>query len=89
MSTVRVNDNIKKEVTPILEDLGLSLSEAINIFLHQVKLNKGIPFELKYPQFSDEMLESIKEANEMMKHPEKYKAFSSVEEFMEDLHNEI
>lgn len=47
MSTVRINDDIKKEVTPILEDLGLSLSEAINLFLHQVKLNNGIPFNLK------------------------------------------
>lgn len=47
MSTVRINDNIKKEVTPILDDLGLSLSEAINIFLHQVKINNGIPFNLK------------------------------------------
>ncbi len=47
MSTVRVNDKIKEEVTPILSDLGISLSEAINMFLHQVKLNNGIPFELK------------------------------------------
>lgn len=47
MSTVRINDNIKKEVMPILDDLGLSLSEAINIFLHQIKLNNGIPFTLK------------------------------------------
>ena len=35
MSTVRINDNIKKDIMPILDDLGLSLSEAINIFLHQ------------------------------------------------------
>lgn len=47
MSNVRINDNIKKEVTPILDDLGLSLSEAINIFLHQIKLTNGIPFTLK------------------------------------------
>ena len=47
MSTVRINDNIKKEVTPILDDLGLSLSEAINIFLPQIKLNNGIPFSVK------------------------------------------
>lgn len=47
MSTVRINDDIKKDVTPILDDLGLSLSEAINLFLHQVKLNNGIPFSLK------------------------------------------
>ena len=47
MSTVRVNDDIKKEITPILNDLGISLSEAINMFLHQIKLNNGIPFKLK------------------------------------------
>lgn len=50
MSTVRINPKIKEEVTPILSELGLSLSEAINIFLHQVKLNNGIPFEIKKKQ---------------------------------------
>jgi len=47
MSTVRINEKIKEEVTPILDDLGISLSEAINMFLHQIKLNNGIPFNLK------------------------------------------
>ena len=47
MATVRINEKIKNEVTPILSDLGISLSEAINMFLHQIKLNNGIPFELK------------------------------------------
>lgn len=47
MSTVRINEKIKQEVTPILDDLGISLSEAINMFLHQIKLNNGIPFQLK------------------------------------------
>ena len=47
MSTVRINEKIKQEITPILDDLGISLSEAINMFLHQIKLNNGIPFDLK------------------------------------------
>ena len=47
MSTVRIDPKIKEQVTPILSDLGISLSEAINMFLHQVRLNNGIPFELK------------------------------------------
>ena len=47
MSTVRVDSKIKEEVAPILSDLGISLSEAINMFLHQIKLNNGIPFDLK------------------------------------------
>lgn len=53
MSTVRINDKIKEEVTPILAELGISLSEAINMFLHQVKINNGIPFELKRKNFVD------------------------------------
>lgn len=47
MSTVRINDDIKKEITPILNDLGISLSEAINMFLHQIKINNGLPFAVK------------------------------------------
>lgn len=47
MSTVRVNDKIKKEVTPILDDLGLSLSGAINIFLKQVIITESIPFKVE------------------------------------------
>ena len=47
MSTVRINQKIKEEITPILSDLGISLSEAINMFLHQIKLNNGMPFDLK------------------------------------------
>ena len=47
MSTVRIKNKIKEEVTPILSDLGISLSEAINMFLHQIKINNGIPFALK------------------------------------------
>ncbi len=88
MSTVRVNENIKKEVTPILNNLGLSLSEAINMYLHQIKLHEGLPFEVKMPHFSTDLLEAIEEAEEIEKHPEKYKKFHSVKELMEDLENE-
>ena len=87
MSTVRVNDDIKREVTPILNDLGISLSEAINMFLHQIKLNNGIPFKLKYPTFSDEMEEALKEADEIMKNPDAYPSYNNVEELMEALND--
>ena len=45
-TTVRINSDIKEQVTPILNTLGISLSEAVNMFLHQVKLHNGIPFDL-------------------------------------------
>ncbi len=44
---VRVEENTKKEVDEILETLGINMSTAIDLFLHQVLLNRGLPFEVK------------------------------------------
>ena len=79
----------KQEAEEILNNLGMTTTEAVNIYLKQIILNCGLPFSVRTPKFSDEMLESIAEADEMMKHPEKYKSYDSVEEVMEDLHTEI
>lgn len=88
MSTVRINDKIKDEVTPILDDLGLSLSEAINVFLRQVIMTESIPFTIKKTKYSAEMIAAIKEADEMLKNPEKYKSFNNVDDLMEDLNTD-
>lgn len=85
MSMVRVNDDIKKEVTPILEKLGLSLGDAVNIYLHQIKLTGGIPFELKIPEYSDEMKKALKEADEIEKNPSKYPSYNSANELIKEL----
>ena len=85
---VRVDPKIKEEVERILNNLGMNSTEAINIYLRQIILNSGIPFEIKIPNFSNEMLEAIEEAEEMEKNPNKYKKYQSVSELMEDLENE-
>jgi DNA-damage-inducible protein J len=45
----RVTTALKKDVENVLEPLGLSMSEAINLFLSQIRLNHGLPFEVKVP----------------------------------------
>lgn len=45
----RINPKLKKEVEMILGELGLSVSEAIHIFMKQIKLLNGIPFDIKIP----------------------------------------
>jgi len=44
---VRVPDELKKEATAALKDMGLSPSSAIRLFLSQVVKQKRIPFEIK------------------------------------------
>lgn len=85
---VRVEPEVKENVEKILDKLGMTSTEAINIYLKQIILNSGIPFEIKIPQFSDEMLEAIAEAEEIMKNPDNYPSYNSVEELMEALNEE-
>ena len=86
---VRVEPKVKEEVEKILKSLGMTSAEAINIYLRQIIINSGIPFEIKNPQYSKEMEEAIEEAEKMEKSPKEYKSFETVEKFMEDLHNEV
>ena len=45
----RIEPKLKHDVEFVLDELGLSFSEAIELFLRQVKLNNGIPFEISIP----------------------------------------
>ena len=63
---IRIEESTKKQAVELLEGLGLNLSDAVNIFLRQVILQKGIPFEIKYPEetleFKPEVIEAMEEA---------------------------
>ncbi len=45
----RVDPVLKDEAQKILNTLNISISEAISIYLAQITLHKGIPFEIKIP----------------------------------------
>jgi DNA-damage-inducible protein J len=49
MINARTERELKEEVEGILKDLGISTTEAINIFFRQVKLRKGLPFAVEIP----------------------------------------
>ncbi len=46
---VRVNGEVKAETEAILDELGLSFSTAIDLYLAQIIKKRGIPFEVKLP----------------------------------------
>jgi DNA-damage-inducible protein J len=45
----RVEPEIKEQAERVLDKLGIPMSNAIGLFLHQVVLQRGIPFEIKLP----------------------------------------
>lgn len=49
MVRARTTPDLKSEVEGILDKLGLTTTEAINLFFSQVKLHKGLPFDVRIP----------------------------------------
>lgn len=45
----RVEPDIKNQAEAILDQLGISMSSAVEMFLRQVIMQRGIPFEMKLP----------------------------------------
>jgi DNA-damage-inducible protein J len=56
----RTEPDLKEEVEGILKKLGLSTTEAINIFFHQVKMRKGLPFPVEIP--NEETLKTFRDS---------------------------
>lgn len=47
--TVRLDPQVKQNAEVVLKALGLTTSQAVNLFFTQVSLNKGIPFDVHIP----------------------------------------
>lgn len=84
---IRIEPNLKQQAEETLNYLGLTMSEAVTLFFKQVVINDGIPFEIKKPKYNRKTLKAMKEAEKIMKHPEKYKQYSDFNESWEDLDN--
>lgn len=79
MIRARTEPKLKKEVELIFNKLGLSSTEAINLFYKQVRLRKGIPFEIKIPnKVTRETFEKTDKRKEL-------RTFKTIDAFLKDL----
>jgi DNA-damage-inducible protein J len=65
MIHVRVDDEIRDEASAVLGSLGLSVSDAVRVFLHRVVASQGFPLELKIP--NETTRAALAEAREIRK----------------------
>ena len=77
----RIDPKVKTKAQKILNKLNISMSEAISLFLTQVSLNKGIPFEIKIPnKLTEETLSKSERGKELHK-------VSDTKELLKELNN--
>ena len=49
MIRARIEPELKEEVEAIFKKLGITVSEAITMFFEQIRLHKGMPFDVRIP----------------------------------------
>ncbi len=79
MITTRVDPNLKADAEKVLSKLGISTTEAINLFLSQVRLRKGLPFDVKIPNKAT--LKAMQDAEE----GRNLSSYDSLDEFFEKM----
>jgi DNA-damage-inducible protein J len=65
MIKARIDPDLKADAEKVLSKLGISTADAIRIFLSQVKLRKGLPFDVKI--LNKTTLKAMKDAEESQK----------------------
>jgi len=56
----RVKPELKGDVEQILSKLGISTTQAITMYFEQIRLNRGIPFQVQLP--NEETQEAMEDA---------------------------
>ncbi len=82
---IRVDPEIKSSAEALFSSFGLTVSDAVNIFLHQSLLEGGLPFAVKQPRYNAETEAAMAEARAIAEGKIPAKRYNSVREMMEDL----
>jgi DNA-damage-inducible protein J len=79
MIRARTDEKLKEQVEVIFHRLGMTTTEAINLFYRQVKVHRGLPFPVRLP--NAETRKTLEKSNR----GEDIKTFKTIDELFKDL----
>lgn len=82
---IRIDENLKKQFDELCEELGLTMTTAINMFAKAMIRHQGIPFEISLHKPNTETIMAIEEAEKGIGLS---KAYDTVEDAMNAMLNE-
>lgn len=80
---IRIDPQVKSDVEAIYSKYGMSITDAINVFLYTSRNVGGLPFDLRPSTFNAETLEAMREGNEIIKSGKT--RFDSAEDMLREL----
>lgn len=83
--TMRIDENLKAQLQELMGDLGLDMTTFFTMAAKQAVREQGIPFHISREVPNKETIAAFNEVEEMKKHPENIKAYSSFAELLEEI----
>ena len=85
---MRMEEQKKKDAETLYRTLGMTLPQAVNMFISQSLLVGGIPFDVRVPRFNQETEAAMKEAEDIAAGRIESKSYHSAEELFAELDEE-
>ena len=82
---IRIDPEVKSDVENIYAQYGMSLTDAINVFLYTSRKRGGLPFDLRPSVPNAETLAAIEEVRHMKADSSLGKGYTDVDEMMREL----
>jgi len=82
---IRIDPETKSSVDVIFSRFGITIADAVNIFLHKSIMVGGLPFDMTLPQYNEETLSAMREANDIASGKVNTKFYNSLAELNAEL----
>lgn len=82
---IRIEPEIKSKAEELFSSCGITLSDAINIFIRRSLMEGRIPFDVGIPRYNSDTEAALKEAKAILEGRLKTKSYSSAQELFDDL----
>ena len=87
--TIRIDPETKTSAEQLFSSFGITVTDAISIFLHKSIMEGGLPFDVKQPRFNTETEAAIGEARRIIAGEIPAKRYGSVRDLFNELDKEI
>ncbi len=85
--TIRMDKDLKKQADEVLDELGMSFTTAVTLFIKQCVRDKQFPFEPRLEP-NKKTIKALQELDRMINHPEEYKRYNSFQEILDEIDQE-
>jgi len=82
---IRINPETKAGAERLFGSFGITVTDAVNMFLHQALMVGGLPFDLKQPRYNATTEAAMQEARDIISGKTKAKRYKTVSEMNADI----